>query len=192
MLELYEPLEQALAAVEAQSGAAAAHGRLCGMLTAAERLDSAHWIAEVLADTTPRGEAAKACLVLLSRLYDETWEALDDPELGWRILLPGDSEPLASRAAALGAWSEGFLLGLAVGGLTDESALPGEVREALRDLGEIAQVDTDPEADEENEQAYEELVEYVRVTTLLIREHVRAPEAARGPAAAHKDEPRLH
>ena len=191
MLELYEPLEQALAAVEAQSGAAAAHGRLCGMLTASDRTDSAHWIAEVLEDTAPRGEAAKACLVLLSRLYEETWEALEDPELAWRMLLPDDSEPLGLRAAALGAWSEGFLLGLAIGGLT-ESALPSEAREALSDLGEIARVDTDPEADEGDEQAYEELVEYVRVATLLIREHVRGPQAARVRNADHNNEPRLH
>lgn len=192
MLELYEPLEQALAALEASSGAAAAHGRLCGMLTAAETTDRARWIAEVLEDTAPRGEAAKACLTLLSQLFDETREALDDPEFGWRILLPGDAEPLAVRTAALGAWCEGYLLGLAVGGLTGEIALSGEVGEVLRDLAEIAQVDTDPEAEEDNEHAYAELVEYVRMSTLLICEHVRGSDAARRRSAGHKYKPRLH
>lgn len=192
MLELYEPLDQALAALEAGAGAAAAHGRLCGMLTVSESVDRARWIAEVLEDTAPRGDAAKACLMLLSRLYEETCEALADPELGWRILLPGDSEPLALRAAALGAWSEGYLFGLAVGGLTDGAGLPGEVREALGDLAEIAQVDTDPEADEDNEQAYAELVEYVRMSTLLIREHVGGPDAAPRRSDGHESKPRLH
>lgn len=191
MLELYEPLEQALAALGARSGAADAHGRLCGMLTASAPISGARWIAEVLEDTAPRGDAAKACLALLSCLYDETREALDDPELGWRILLPDDAEPLAVRTAALGAWSEGYLLGLAVGGLTRGTGLPDEVREILRDFAEIAQVDTDPEAEEDNERAYEELVEYVRMGTLLIREHVRGPTAAR-QSAGRKHKPRLH
>lgn len=192
MLELYEPLDQALAALEATAGAAAAHGRLCGMLTVSETAERARWIAEVLEDTAPRGEAAKACLTLLSHLYDETREALDDPEFSLRILLPGDAESLAIRTAALGAWCEGYLLGLAVGGLTREIGLPGEVSEILRDLAEIVQVDTDPEADEDNEQAYEELVEYVRMGMLLIREHVREPDAARRRSSGHKYQPRLH
>lgn len=192
MLELYEPLEQALTALEASSGAAAAHGRLCGMLTMSESAERARWIAEVLEETAPRGEAAKACLTLLSRLYDETREALDDPEFGLRILLPGDDEPLAVRTAALGDWCEGYLLGLAVGGLTRAAGLPGEVCEALRDIAEIAQVDTDPEADEDNEQAYEELVEYVRMGMLLIREYVHEPDAAGRRSTGHKYEPPLH
>lgn len=177
MLELYEPLEQALAALEARSGAAAAHGQLCGMLAASENTERARWIALVLEDTAPRGDAAKACLELLSCLYDETREALADPELGWRILLPGDAEPLAVRTVALGAWSEGYLFGLAAGGLTREIGLPDEAQEVLRDLAEIAQVETDPEDDEDNEHAFEELVEHVRIGTLLIREHVRGPDA---------------
>ncbi|HET8700047.1 MAG TPA: UPF0149 family protein, partial [Nitrococcus sp.] len=129
MLELYEPLEQALAALEATSGAAAAHGRLCGMLSVSESADRARWIADVLEDTAPRGAAAKACLVLLSRLYEETREAMADPEFSLRVLLPSDAEPLAVRTAALGAWSEGYLSGLAVGGLTDEIGSAGEIRE---------------------------------------------------------------
>ncbi|MDN5870065.1 MAG: UPF0149 family protein [Nitrococcus sp.] len=192
MLELYEPLEQALAALEASSGAAAAHGQLCGMLTASEATERARWIAMVLEDTAPRGDAAKACLELLSQLYDETQQALADPELGWRVLLPGDAEPLAVRSVALGAWSEGYLLGLAVGGLTRETDLPDEAREILRDLAEIAQVESDPEDDEDNEHAYEELVEYVRMGTLLIREHVRGADSARRRPAGHARRPRLH
>lgn len=192
LLELYDPLEQALAALEAKSGAAEAHGRLCGMLTASETTPCARWIAEVLEDTAPRGEAAKACLELLSRLYGETQESLGDSEFGLRILLPADAEPLAVRTAALGAWSEGYLLGLAGGGLTREARLPSEVDEVLRDLAEIAQVDTDPETDEDSEQAYTELVEYVRMGALLIREHFRAPEAAVKRSADRKNKPPLH
>lgn len=192
MLDLYEPLDQALAALATSTGAAAAHGQLCGMLTASETTERARWIAAVLEDTAPRGGAAKACLELLSRLYDETREALADPELGWRMLLPGDAEPLAVRTVALGAWSEGYLLGLAVGGLTREVDLPDDAQELLRDLAEIAQVETDPEDDEDNEQAYEELVEHVRIGTLLIREHVPVANAARKRSAGHARKPQLH
>lgn len=193
MAELYAPVEEALAAVEARLGAAEAHGRLCGMLTASGmQTECARWIAEVLEDTAPRGDAAKACLALLSELYASTREALDDPELGFHLLLPDDTEHLAVRAAALGSWCEGYLLGLGVGGLQPETGMPGEVAEVLRDLGEISRVEPDPEDDEENEHAYEELVEYVRVGVLLIREHERGQGPAQGQADGHEAKQRLH
>lgn len=193
MAELYAPVEEALAAVEARLGAAEAHGRLCGMLTASGmQTECARWIAEVLEDTAPRGDAAKACLSVLSELYASTRDALDDPELGFRLLLPAETEPLAVRATALGAWCEGYLLGLGVGGLQMEPGMPGEVAEVLRDLGEISQVESDPEADEENEYAYEELVEYVRMGVLLIREHKHGFEPAQGQAGGYKPKQRLH
>jgi len=62
---------------------------LTGMLTGAEEPSQAHWIAEVLADTEPRGEAARACLEMLSLLYDETVTELADDSMGFLPLAPG-------------------------------------------------------------------------------------------------------
>lgn len=179
--ELYQQLDDALAAVDSDTTAAEAHGLLCGMLSGPKEPDRARWVAQVLEHAHARGEAAKACLALLSRLFDDTQEDLEDQELRFRPLLPEDAAPLAERSRALGQWCEGFLLGLPLGGVAEGATRASEVDEVLRDFGEIARIDDDPEPDEDNEAAYEELVEFARVGALLVRENA-ASEArpARG------------
>ncbi len=64
------------------------------------------------------------------------------------------------RAAALGAWCQGFLYGLGTSSLADATQLPGDVGEVVRDLTEITHVAADSaESLESNEGAYAELVE---------------------------------
>ena len=55
-----------------------------------------------------------------------------------------------------------------------QGALQGDAAEVLRDLTEITHVDVDPDDDEEpNEQAYTELVEFVRVGVQLLYDHLQ-------------------
>jgi uncharacterized protein len=84
-------------------------------------------------------------------------------------LLPEDEAPIETRAAALGAWCQGFLYGLGTSSLSDATALPGDVGEVVRDLTEITHVAADSaESLESNEGAYAELVEFVRVGVQLL------------------------
>jgi len=93
---------------------------------------------------------------------------LESAELDFQLLLPTDDRPLDERTRCLGAWVTGFLAGFGAGAPKPET---GESTEALRLLGQIARAGADPEADaEEQEQAYAELGEFVRVATLLLRE----------------------
>jgi len=60
----------------------------------------------------------------------------------------------------------------------EEKALPADVREILRDLVEISKVAFEAaEAGEEEERAYAEIVEYVRVGVLLINEEMHPVKA---------------
>lgn len=185
----YQQVEDALQAVGAAVGAAEAQGLLAGMASTADKPEKAAWIAQTLADTTPRGESAKACLALLVALYDETMRGLDDDNMTFQPLLPADAAPLAERAQALGRWASGFLAGMGLSGLTRETVLPADVSEALRDLDAITQIEMDAAAGEDDESAYAELVEYVKVAALLIRAHLRPPVAPIKPLKADK---RLH
>ncbi len=169
----YADVAEVLEAVGAHAGAAEAHGMLTGMLTGAEEPTQAQWIAEVLADTEPRGEAARACLEMLSMLYDETVTELADDSMGFLPLLPSEEdEALAERSRALAGWCGGFLFGLGRTEPGSDSDLPAEVREYLTDMAEISRVAAEPDEEEEDEDAYTELVEYVRVGVLLCREHM--------------------
>jgi uncharacterized protein len=182
--DAFERVEQALEAVDAEFNAAQTHGMLCGMLGSLQPVKPAGWIAQVLVDTQPSGESARECLALLSELYARTVAQMDDDSLQFQLLLPDDTAPLKDRAEALGHWCDGFLYGMGLGSLQPDAQLPAQVREALRDLGEIAQVEINPAPEEENEQAYAQLVEYVRVAALLIMEALRpAPQAPVPPQA---------
>lgn len=170
--ERYESVEESLQAVGAHISAAESHGILCGMLTGAEDTSQARWIAEVLADTEPRGESARACLEILTILYDETAAGLADEGFEFHPMLPSEDAPLTERSRALAAWCGGFLFGLGRSEPGNDASLPANVREVLNDMAEIARLAAEPDEQEDDEEAYTELVEYVRVAVLLCRENM--------------------
>lgn len=157
--------------------AAEAHGTLVGALCVGE-CSLAEWLGQIL----PQGRAEDETAVTLQALFETTYGSLGDDALAFSPLLPPDEAPLGHRTAALGEWCQGFLYGLGTGALPEAEALQGDVAELVRDFTEITQVDVDPEEDEErNEQAYAELVEFVRVGVQLIYAQLmplREPPAA--------------
>lgn len=181
----YGRVEQALAAIGAVVGAAEAQGLLCGMLSAPGKAGKAEWIAQVLADTSPSGDAAKACLEALVAVYERTEKQLDNLDMDLELLLPSDTVPVAERAQALGRWCEGFLVGVGLGGLKQSTPLAADVAEALRDLGNISRVEVEAAEGEENEEAYAELVEFVRVAAMLVRSSLHEKPAPKPPAGKH-------
>ena len=168
----YDALDEALAEVAAEIGAAEAQGLLAGMLSASAKVDAAQWIAQVLAGTEPKGEPARRCLEGLAALYNPTLQGMDDSNLEFQLFLPDEAAPVDQRAEALGAWAHGFIYGLGVGGLPEAVRLPREVNEIIGDLGEVALAVSD-EGGEADDAAYAELLEFVRASALLIREHLQ-------------------
>ncbi|MCW8926575.1 MAG: UPF0149 family protein, partial [Xanthomonadales bacterium] len=89
-----------------------------------------------------------------------------------------DNELLEERTMALASWCSGFLAGLGSSGKDLTQALSEEANEALRDFHEISKaVVADTRETEEEETAFVELVEYLRVAVLMIQEDMRAPDA---------------
>ena len=154
------------------------HGLLCGLLSAlGPAAELGYWLDQVVdTEHPPQGED----LATLERLFEATRAGFDDPELGFRLLLPDDDEPLAERLLALGQWCSGFLGGLALGGLAEGAPLPGDAGEALHDLAEIARVDFDVGEGGEDEAAYAEVVEFVRMAALLVSEELTPLRQGRG------------
>jgi uncharacterized protein YgfB (UPF0149 family) len=126
------------------------------------------------------GEARTLLLIL----YKNSAVQLEDPEYGFTPLLPDDDRSMAERVGALARWCEGFLLGLGLGGVREQSALPGDSAEVMKDFVEISRLGHDEGKEkEEDEGAYAEIVEYVRMAVLLVYEELRPMRAAR-PADA--------
>jgi uncharacterized protein YgfB (UPF0149 family) len=113
---------------------------------------------------------------LMLKVHEAASSQLADEQLRLALWLPGDEQPLDERTEALGQWCTGFLAGLGAGegGL---GKLSEEALEALEDLRQIAHAEVGSDAGEGEEAAFFEIVEYIRVVTLLLREELRGPEA---------------
>jgi len=86
--------------------------------------------------------------------------------------LPDEEEEIALRTAALASWRDGFLAGFAYATAAQErngGALSQEAGEVLRDIAAMAQAEpAADESEEEAEDSYIELVEYLRVAVLNV------------------------
>jgi uncharacterized protein len=163
--ETYTEIQRVLMQERSLADAAEAHGTLAGCLCAAIGYRFEDWLLEIL----PEGQADPMGRETLRELYVGTSGALAGSELEFELLLPEDEQPIDARTAALAQWCQGFLYGLGTSVVQDESGLPGDIGEIVRDLTEITHVAVDTEQTEEsNESAYAELVEFVRVGVQLV------------------------
>jgi hypothetical protein len=171
----YPRLARQLAAADVDASPAEVHGIAVGLLCAGVTDAYSRWEHEVLPTPAEGDVLGDECRRSLRALHDATAAALDDSDMGLSLLLPDEERPLAERAGALRDWCAGLLYGFGIAGIAPESALSPEGREALGDLGELTRLDAEHVADSEAEEgALTEIVEFVRVAALLIREDVRA------------------
>jgi len=170
----YARLARQLAAADVDASPAEVHGIAVGLLCAAVPDSAGRWQQELFAEADEGNVLAAECRRSLQALHERTLAGIDDPDMGFALLLPDDERPLADRAAALRDWCEGFLYGFGIAGVSPDHALSAEGREALRDIGELTRLDAEQVAEGESEEgALTEIVEFLRVAALLIREEVR-------------------
>lgn len=158
------------------AGLAESHGLLCGLVCRQASRDAGDYLQHLVAMrlVTNAGDALNQAL---TEAWQSTVAQFEDEDLGFTLWLPDDDDPLEERTVALARWCSGFLAGLGSGGQLE--SLSEEAREVIGDLQEIARAELSAEGDasEDDETAYAEIVEYVRVVTLLLREDFRGPQA---------------
>jgi len=173
-------LEELLYRVDAVMGAAEAHGALCGMLCARGTVELSEWVDHVIGEQDHGNELLHDVVHKLSDLHQSTLEMMNDATGDFRLLLMDDDDPLPERVETLAAWCKGFIYGLPAGGIKEGSELPDDAAELLQDMIEISRAghdvdDTGVEEsdDNEDEMAYMEIEEYVRMGVLLIYEELQ-------------------
>ena len=165
--------------------AAEAHGCLVGALCTSPHYPMERWLEEIIPDEDQRKDDDSQQPLRL--LYADTLNALRGEDMEFEALLPDDDVPLTTRAGGLSQWCQGFLYGFGTGQAGSpelkQEELPGNVNEILGDLTHIgrASVELDGDGNETEEEAYAEVVEYVRVGVQLIHDELI-------PAAAHRVE----
>lgn len=180
--EAHTRLDRTLAAAGATSEASEAHGMLCGLVCLHGSRAGRYWV-EAIPGISAAGHPGVHSA--LAQLALSTAAELEDPAFRFTPLLPADDASLAERAEAIGEWAQGFLYGLGEAGRRPALAAKLEqepLSELVADLTEITRasvVDDEPGGGDEEEQAYAELVEYLRVATQLFYLELAALRADR-------------
>jgi yecA family protein len=172
----HDELDAALQRCGSSWDAAQTHGLLSGRLAIAGGDSGFEWLAQVLEGTAPDDALRGECEGMLSQLFESTYRQLAERQSEFEPLLPGDDDTAAVRAAALGHWCEGFLHGLVSHEHADalkEKLSADPLADIIRDLLQITRAGVDEESDDEaTEEAYTELVEYLRVAAQLTYEEL--------------------
>jgi uncharacterized protein len=166
----FKDFEDVLAMAGSLADAAEAHGSLCGALCSMSPYKMQDWVNEILPDGAALSDESAA---MIEKVFTATATSFGEQGMEFEPLLPDDEQPLNGRANALALWCTGFLYGLGTGHISDLEALNGDVGEIVRDFTEISRASGDEaDADESNEQAYAELVEFIRVAAQVVFEEL--------------------
>jgi uncharacterized protein len=164
----YRELTLALSKTTLKLHASQVHGLICGILSGNSNTQAA-W-----EELVTGGKDPAKTHVVLQDLYASSAKQLDDFLFEFQLVLPADSEELPARAEALTLWCQGYLTGLKLAHIQLVERDPSEMTEAINDIIEIAKMNYEEVvASEEDEAAYIELVEYVRMAVILIYQDIR-------------------
>ncbi|MDP6436120.1 MAG: UPF0149 family protein [Gammaproteobacteria bacterium] len=175
----FDDIERLLTVAGSAWDAAEAHGAFCGMACLGGAGAISEWVEELFAASDRDDVLAEERAVVLRQLAAKTLLSLEAGDMRFTLLLPDDDGPLHDRTAGLADWCHGFMHGLATAGGADEgpqadaldASIPAEI---LDDFSEITRAGVDEGGGEESEQAFAELVEYVRVSAQLVYDETMA------------------
>ncbi len=150
------------------------HGVLTGLICAGYSFEGSDYL-KMLNDLFNNGDALPNKLRMTVKLmFGQLWQDILDDSYGFNLLLPDDDDSLVERGHALGMWVQGFNLGFGLQ-QTKTATFSEDVKEVLSDFAEIANLSDELEEDETNEQAYYEIIEYVRMSSLLCFSELGVP-----------------
>ncbi len=144
--------------IEELSSPSELHGLLTGIVCVTQAPTSEEW--QQILTTLEIPALDEQVLNALVDEAEDVFYALSDDELDYLPLLPDDEHALVDRVQALADWCAGVVLGF---GLASGHIRPDE-KELIEHLQDVAAVEfEESDDDEEGEQSYQELYEFVRL-----------------------------
>ncbi|MCJ8321847.1 MAG: UPF0149 family protein [Colwellia sp.] len=142
------------------------HGVLTGLICAGFSFESHDYIT-MITDLFNNGESLPVKVKSIVKLmFSDIWKNILDDSFSFQLMLPDDDDSITERGHAISVWVQGFNLGFGLH-QKDTAIVSEDVKEVLSDFAEIANLSDEMEEDEDNEQAYFEISEYVRISALL-------------------------
>lgn len=138
-----------------------------GMLCVDDSVSSEKWLQELF----PKGsQLSEDDLSALIKFFEESKRKLVAEDFIFSLFLPDDEAMLSQQVEALGSWCRGFLFGIGYG--YSSSIWPGDSGEILKDIVEFTKLDPNVH-DEDDEQAFFEIHEYIKAAVLLLRDDLK-------------------
>jgi len=183
MSDLYSAIETALQRAEAEMHTAETHGVLCGFLCTSTNAADSRWLKQVLPETETGDVLAQQTEHVLLKLQNYYLDQLNSSDFQFALLLPSDEHALPERLQALAEWCDGFSLGISAGGLSQKrsSHLSHESQEFLQDVLRFTELETQLLGNEENETAYMELTEYLKIGVVTLYEDCHPTQSTSNP-----------
>ena len=181
----FSTMQAILTSEDVKSHASELHGVLTGLVCAGFEFEDQGYLV-MLHDLFNEGDGFPAAVKkAIKQMYNELWNGILDDSYSFNLLLPDDDDSMAERGHALSVWVQGFNLGFGLQ-QKDTPVVSDEVKEVLTDFVEIANLSDEMEEDEDTEQAYFEIGEYVRISALLCFSELATPPNSESLSADKK------
>ena len=165
----YDEVNAELGAVHAGMRASECHGFLCGQFCSSNNLNTDAWREYLLGGIDDEVDVVD-CAAILEQLANQVKADILSEEIAFELLLPEDDEPIDIRSSALAEWCSGFASGLGIGGMAKKEKVNVECDEFVKDIISISHMESSIEEDEESETALFEIIEYIRVGTIMLHQ----------------------
>ena len=170
-LPQYAELDSAIERLSLKTHLSEIHGTLCGFIGVGAINQAEAYIKELIEDVDVHQHEAdvRALVNLLQIVYQQ----METMSFDFHLLVPDDDAPLPARAKAMSRWCHGYSDGFLQSGIDITELKTDESRDALYHITEVSQLDYDSiSISEEDEKAFVELYEYVRMAVLMIHSEV--------------------
>ncbi len=172
----HDLLNDALQRCGASWTAAQAHGLLSSKLAVAGAQGVTESLGQVLDSSNDTDVHRKECEDMLASLGQSTHMVFSERMSAFEPLLPDEIDNAATRTEAVAHWCKGYLHGLVSGehaAALRERLAAEPLADIIKDMLQITRAAVDEDDDEAvSEEAYVEIVEYLRVAAQLIYEEL--------------------
>lgn len=170
----YQVIARGLSKMSVSVHASELHGVLSGFICVGAVNLAETYIQELIKDVDIAANEKE--IRQIAALLQTVFQQMGTMSFDFHLLLPDDDMPLSDRAKAMSMWCHGFSDGFLQSGVDVAELKTDEARDALYHITEVSQLDYQSlTISEEDEKAFVELYEYVRMAVLMIHTEITQP-----------------
>ncbi len=169
--EQIEVLAQLLERAETECEPYEFHGVITALVSLYEDDVDALWLEFFKVEYDPNDLVVKETIDQINQQIDLINQGLSEDALSFMPLMPDDEEPFQERVYALASWCQGYIMGLNFKGSQWIDGQSQELKEMIKDLEEISQIENyNFDQTEEDERSLFEIIEYVKTGVIFIHD----------------------